>query len=88
MIAPAPKSQKRQWLLPLVLFFGTLLLIGATSKDYGITWDEPAYFEAADLHVKWLQDFARNLGAGTWRQSLDDQTIKAAWHGNPYYVPH
>lgn len=88
MSDPALKPQKRSWLLPSVLFLGTLLLIGATSKDYGITWDEPAYFEAADLHVKWLKDFARNIGVGSWRQSLDDGTIKAAWHGNPYYVPH
>ena len=85
---PAFKTVKRRWLLPLVVFFGTLLLIGATSKDYGITWDEPAYFEAADLHVKWLKDFAHDIGAGKWRRSLDDGAIKAAWHGNPYYVPH
>lgn len=85
---PAFKTQTRRWFLPLALFFGTLLLIGATSKDYGVTWDEPAYFEAADLHVKWLKDFAHHTSAGKWRQSLDDGAIRAAWHGNPYYVPH
>ena len=85
---PALKTQMRRCFLPLALFFGTLLLIGATSKDYGITWDEPAYFEAADLHVRWVKDFTHNIGAGKWRQSLDDGIIKAAWHGNPYYVPH
>jgi hypothetical protein len=85
---PALKAQRRPWTLPSLLFFGTLLLISATSKDYGLTWDEPAYFEATDLHVKWLTDFAHNIGAGKWRQSLDDGAIKAAWHGNPYYVPH
>jgi len=84
----APNTRKRGWCLPAALFIGTLLLIGATSKDYGITWDEPAYFEAADLHVEWFKFFARNLVAGKARASLDDIAIKTAWHGNPYYVPH
>ncbi len=85
---PAPKTHRGRWLLPLALFIATLGLIAVTSKDYGITWDEPAYFEAADLHIEWLHAFARNLVAGKESRSLDDGAITTAWHGNPYYVPH
>jgi Dolichyl-phosphate-mannose-protein mannosyltransferase len=82
------KSRTSRWLIPLVLFVGTLLLIGATSKDYGVTWDEPPYFHASDLHMRWISDFTENIASGRLRRSLDDQTIKAAWHWNPYNVPH
>ena len=70
------------------MFFGTLLLIGATLKDYGVTWDEPPYFHASDLHMRWITDFMENMTRGEFRKGLEDQTIKAAWHWNPYNVPH
>jgi len=76
------------WLMPVALFLGALLLIGATSKDYGVTWDEPPYFHAADLHLKWIVEVGNNLARDELRKSLDDANIKAAWHWNPYNVPH
>jgi len=82
------ESPTTRRLIPFVLFFGTLLLIGATAKDYGVTWDEPPYFHASDLHVRWIRGFVDNLTHGELRKSLDDQTIQAAWHWNPYNVPH
>jgi dolichyl-phosphate-mannose-protein mannosyltransferase len=82
------ESYTSRWLAPLVLFIGSFLLIAATSKDYGVAWDEPPYFHASDLHVRWIIDFAENIANGQWQKSLDDQTIKAAWHWNPYNVPH
>jgi hypothetical protein len=77
-----------RWTIPVGLFLGTLLLVGATLKDYGVTWDEPAYFHAADLHTAWISDFGKNLVRGKINQSLADENIKAAWHWDPYHVPH
>jgi dolichyl-phosphate-mannose-protein mannosyltransferase len=77
-----------RWITPNVLFLGVLLLIGATAKDYGITWDEPPYFHATDLHLQWFKEARDNISSGELRKSLDDATIKAAWHWNPYNVPH
>jgi hypothetical protein len=77
-----------RWLIPFALFVGTLLLTGATLKDYGVTWDEPPYFHATDLHGKWLSELPKNLLAGKLLESFDDANIKAAWHWNPYNVPH
>jgi hypothetical protein len=77
-----------RWFLPGALFLATLLLIGVTAKDYGVSWDEPAYFHATDLHLKWLKEAGGNITTGSLRQSLDDSRIVAAWHWNPYNVPH
>ena len=77
-----------RWITPIALFLGVLLLTSATSKDYGVTWDEPPYYHAADLHLKWLVEVGDNLARGELRKSLDDANIKAAWHWNPYNVPH
>lgn len=82
------ESRTTRWLVPVILLFGSLLLIGATSKDYGVTWDEPPYYHASDLHMRWIRSFAENMTEGEFRKSLDDQAIQAAWHWNPYNVPH
>lgn len=84
----AHQCQAMGWITPTALFFGVLLLIGATAKDYGVTWDEPPYFHATDLHLQWFKEAWENISSGELRKSLDDDTIKAAWHWNPYNVPH
>lgn len=83
-------NQRRamRWFTPTALFLGTLLVIGATTKDYGVTWDEPAYFHATDLHLQWFKAVGDNISSGELRKSLDDATINTAWHWNPYNVPH
>jgi len=74
--------------MPTALFLGVLLLIGATAEDYGVSWDEPPYFHAIDLHLNWIKEVGSNLASGDLRNSFDDSNIKAAWHWNPYNVPH
>ncbi len=76
------------WIIPSGLFLGVVLLTGATVKDYGIAWDEPPYFRAADLHITWILDWGTNIEEGNLKQSLSDENIKAAWRWNPYHVPH
>jgi len=77
-----------RWITPVALFLGVLLFISATAKDYGVAWDEPPYYHAADLHLKWIVEVGGNLLRDELRKSLDDSNIKAAWHWNPYNVPH
>src|SRR5688500_15355949 len=38
--------------------------------------------------MRWIVGSTENMTRGELRQSLDDQTIKDAWHWNPYNVPH
>ena len=82
------ESPLARWSIPIALFLAVLLIIGLTSKDYGVAWDEPAYFYASDLHLKWIIDLGANLTPGEVRQFLADESIEAAWHWNPYNVPH
>jgi len=70
------------------LFLGTFLLAALTINDYGLTWDEPDYFHASDLHIQWLADFGKNLVGGRLDNSVQDDVIKATWHWDPYHVPH
>ena len=77
-----------RWMIPTGLFLGVLLLTVATLKDYGIAWDEPPYFHAADLHIGWILDWGANIDKGNFNQSLSDENIKAAWRWDPYHVPH
>jgi hypothetical protein len=82
------KGRLVRWTTAAGLFLGTLLLVGLTSKDYGVAWDEPPYFHAADLHVGWIADFGKHLVQGKIEHSLSDENITAAWHWDPYHVPH
>ena len=82
------ESPRGRWSIPIALFLGALLLVAATLKDYGVSWDEPPYFHAADLHLRWMIEFGGNLAEGKLQPSLADENIKAAWHWNPYNVPH
>lgn len=72
----------------MALFLGIFLLTALTTSDYGIAWDEPPYFHASDLHIQWLVEFGKNSVGGELGKSLQDETLKAAWHWDPYHVPH
>ena len=72
------------WLIGGAVFF----LVASTAPHYGLTWDEPNYFYASDLEIRWLVEFGKNLLEGKAARSLDDDVIKAAWHWDPYHVPH
>lgn len=72
------------WLIGGAVFF----LVAFTASHYGLAWDEPNYFHASDLEIQWLVEFGKNLFSGQVTKSLQDDVIKAAWHWDPYHVPH
>ena len=55
----APTIWRAHWFIPTTLFFGSLLIIVVTAGDYGVVWDEPAYFHASDLHIRWIGQFVQ-----------------------------
>lgn len=83
-----PQKWLWSWIVPWLLGGGVFFLVAFTASHYGLTWDEPAYFHASDLHTQWLADFWENLFNGQIGRSLDDKVIKTAWHWDPYHVPH
>lgn len=88
MTTSQSESRTTRWSIPVALFLGVLLLVSVTSEHYGVTWDEPPYFHASDLHINWILDLSKKLARGDFREGLRDETIKTAWHWNPYNVPH
>jgi hypothetical protein len=72
----------------LGLGLATLVLVAATIPDYGLTWDEPYYFHAADLHAGWLGRLGGELTRGGPVGSLAPAAIEAAWRWDPSHVPH
>ncbi len=83
-----PQKWLWSWIVPWLLGGGAFFLVAFTASHYGLTWDEPAYFHASDLHTQWLADFWKNLFKGQIGRSLQDEVIKTAWHWDPYHVPH
>jgi hypothetical protein len=81
-------SRLVRWSIPLAVFLAALLLVVATLNDYGVTWDEPPYFHASDLHTHWLLQFGNKTSGVADKNPLSDEAIKAGWRWNPYNVPH
>jgi len=82
-----PSLWHGHWFIPSALFFGSLLIIVVTAGDYGVVWDEPAYFHASDLHIRWIKQLVQGPKHDL-SVLLDDKHIAEAWHWNPYNVPH
>ena len=78
----------QRWLIPAGLFLASFMVVAGTAGDYGVTWDEPAYFYASDLHIEWLVNFRQNVLRSDLDKSVQDENIKKAWHWDPYHVPH
>ncbi|MBI4765846.1 MAG: glycosyltransferase family 39 protein [Deltaproteobacteria bacterium] len=73
----------------LLLFLALVgILVTATSQHYGITWDEPAYFKAINLHMEWISQVIRGTSTGKAAAWLQDPVISQFWHWDPYHVPH
>lgn len=73
---------------PLGIFLAAFLTVAFTTGDYGVTWDEPPYFHASDLHIRWIADVALDVIHGEPGKILDDKRVQEAWHWDPYHVPH
>jgi hypothetical protein len=84
----AAPSRWRSFVLAGLLGGGVFLVVAFTASDYGVTWDEPAYFYASDLHIQWMAGFFNDAAHRQPGRSLDDKKIQAAWHWDSYHVPH
>lgn len=75
-------------MLPWLIAGGVFSLVALTASHYGLTWDEPNYFHASNLEIRWLVESGKNLLKGDIAMSLRDDVIRSAWHWDPYHVPH
>lgn len=67
---------------------GIFFLVASTSSHYGLTWDEPNYFYASDLHVQWLAELIAGVAKRDLGTVLSDERIHSLWRWDPYHVPH
>ncbi|HUT15950.1 MAG TPA: hypothetical protein VMY98_06870 [Anaerolineae bacterium] len=74
---------RRHVTLGLALGAVTLLAIGATLADVGITWDEPLYIEASRGYMTWLGLLRRGLLQGDVSEALSDAAIVRWWVQDP-----
>ncbi len=60
----------------------TVVVLVATSRDVGLTWDEPIYIEAAESYMSWF-----GLLLTSPAQALDNEDISAYWAINHEHPP-
>jgi len=77
---------RRKTILP---FLTTLLVFGlvftvllANSREIGVTWDEPAYIEASESYVHWLQQAFSHPEI-----AFRDNILTNAWSLNSEHPP-
>ena len=73
------EKRSTQAVLVGILIF---ILLLATAKDIGLTWDEPAYIAAARSYTGWYQEFFTHPG-----QALSDEVISQYWDVNHEHPP-
>ncbi|MFB3896498.1 MAG: ArnT family glycosyltransferase [bacterium] len=65
---------KSDWIIALILFLATIIILCATSSQYGLAWDEPYnYYPAVDAY-QWLQLLVSHPG-----QAISDTAINQYW---------
>jgi len=75
------------WIVPLLVGAGVFFLVASTSSHYGLTLDEPNYFQASDLELQWFGEFFRGILQGDPGSVLNDEKIESAWRWDPYLFP-
>ena len=83
-----PRRWLGPWIVPWLLAGGIFSLVAFTASHYGVTWDEPKYFVASDLEVRWFGEFFKGLVRGDLDSVLSDEKIESAWRWDTYHVPH
>jgi 4-amino-4-deoxy-L-arabinose transferase-like glycosyltransferase len=61
-------------LIAISLFIATAVLLYCTADPIGVTWDEPAYIPASQLHADWFEILLTTPG-----QALEPTTIDHYW---------
>jgi len=66
-------------LIAALIFLGTFSIVAATAKDYGVTWEEPPYFYASELHARWLDDWVKNCAHSQIQTKHTEQNNERLW---------
>jgi 4-amino-4-deoxy-L-arabinose transferase-like glycosyltransferase len=75
-------TEAENWLIALLLAGFTVVVLTATARDIGLTWDEPTYIVAAEIYPGW---FAELLARPKY--ALSDEGVTAYWAFNHEHPP-
>ena len=70
---------RRRLLVAALIFLVVACAIAFTTRDPGLTWDEPIYHESANIYADWLE--------GRFADPFDAETIRAVWGGKFDHPP-
>lgn len=75
-------AHRTDLLIALAVAVVVTAVLVVTAPDVGLTWDEPVYMAAAELHVQWLERLWRAPG-----YALSEQGVRAYWELNHEHPP-
>lgn len=78
---------KRHYFLFVIFLFALGWITLHTLPDYGVTWDEPLYFQAGDSYVNWTINVLDGILTGDATRSLTGEEIDRAWIKNAQHPP-
>lgn len=80
--------KRNQGYLVLILVLGSIgLALVITINDIGLCVDEPPYFLAGDMYIRWYVDLAKSFLLGKWKLPIDNAAINRFWEFNHEHPP-
>lgn len=76
------KSKNLKLFIFILLFFISLISVLLTFNDYGLTWDEPSYFDASKSYLNWMLDLRKIK-----KISFSKTEIDKYWNINKEHPP-
>jgi 4-amino-4-deoxy-L-arabinose transferase-like glycosyltransferase len=78
---------KRHYILLTIFLVIMAGILYHTLPDYGITWDEPLYYQAGDAYVEWTVNILDGIVTGDIALWLNADAIGRAWIKNAQHPP-
>ncbi len=78
---------KRHYILLIIFLVVMAGIVYHTLPDYGITWDEPLYYQAGDLYIEWTVNVLDGIFTGDAARWLNVDAIDRAWINNAQHPP-
>lgn len=69
----------------LILLSILFILMIITNEDYGITWDEPLYYQAGDSYFSWVKSSLHSVSSFDFSTPL--KTLSSSWQPNAQHPP-
>jgi 4-amino-4-deoxy-L-arabinose transferase-like glycosyltransferase len=84
----------QRWGVPVLITILVFVLLFATARDIGLTWDEPAYIAAARSYMGWFEQvfadpkaaFSEDGVTNAWKVNSEHPPLDKIWSGAVWSV--